>query len=84
MEDGIDWVRALCVELPIPALRAWGITETDFPRIVEEAARASSMRANPLPLTREELFGYSSGSILEAGLGSGLDRNLEMSPVLMG
>jgi alcohol dehydrogenase class IV len=37
-------------------LRAWGITEADLPRIVEEAARASSMQANPLPLTTDELF----------------------------
>ena len=55
VEDGIDWVRALCAELNIPALRAWGITEADLPGIVEKAAKASSMQANPLPLTSEEL-----------------------------
>ncbi len=55
-EDGVDWVRALCVELNIPALRAWGVTEADLPGIVEKAARASSMQANPLPLTGEELL----------------------------
>jgi alcohol dehydrogenase class IV len=56
VEDGIDWVRALCVELSVRALRAWGITEADFPGVVEKAARASSMQANPLPLTSEELL----------------------------
>lgn len=56
VEDGIDWVRALCAELNIPALREWGITEADLPGIVEKAARASSMQANPLPLTSEELM----------------------------
>jgi alcohol dehydrogenase class IV len=56
VEDGIDWVRALCVELSVPALRAWGITEADLPGVVEKAARASSMHANPLPLTSEELL----------------------------
>jgi len=55
-EDGIDWVHALCVELNVPALRAWGITEADLPGVVEKAARASSMQANPLPLTGEELL----------------------------
>jgi len=55
-EDGIDWVRALCVELNVPPLRAWGITEADLPGIVEKAARASSMQANPLLLTSEELL----------------------------
>jgi alcohol dehydrogenase class IV len=56
MEDGIDWVREICSELHVPALRAWGITEADLPGIVEESARASSMKANPLPLTGEELL----------------------------
>jgi len=54
--DGIDWVRALCIELNVPPLRAWGITEADLSGVVEKAARASSMQANPLPLTSEELL----------------------------
>lgn len=55
VEDGIDWVRSLCSELNIPALRAWGVSEADLPDIVEKAAKASSMHANPLPLTTVEL-----------------------------
>jgi alcohol dehydrogenase class IV len=55
-DDGIEWVRALCVELNVPPLRAWGITAADLPGVVEKAARASSMQANPLPLTGEELL----------------------------
>jgi len=56
VEDGIDWVRALSAELNIPALGAWGVTEADLPGIAEKAAKASSMQANPLPLTQEELI----------------------------
>jgi alcohol dehydrogenase class IV len=56
VEGGIDWIRETCTELNVPPLRAWGITEADLPGVVEEAARASSMKANPLPLTREELL----------------------------
>jgi alcohol dehydrogenase class IV len=55
-EDGIDWVRALSAELSIPALRGWGIAEADLPGVAEKAANASSMQANPLPLTAEELI----------------------------
>ena len=55
-EDGVDWVRALCDELHVPALRAWGVTEADLPGIVEKASQASSMKANPLPLTGEEML----------------------------
>ena len=55
-EDGIDWVRTLCAELNIPSLRTWGIAEADLPDVVEKAARASSMQANPLALTDAELL----------------------------
>jgi alcohol dehydrogenase class IV len=55
-EDGVDWVQALCAELDVPRLRTWGIAEADLPGIVESAARASSMQANPLPLSHEELL----------------------------
>lgn len=55
-EEGIEWVRTLCLELSVPPLHAWGISEVDLPGIVEKAARASSMQANPLPLTAEELL----------------------------
>ena len=55
-EDGIHWVQSLCVELKVPTLRAWGITEADLPGVVEKAARASSIQANSLPLTCEELI----------------------------
>jgi alcohol dehydrogenase class IV len=55
-EDGVDWVRALCAELNVPSLRTWGISEADLPAVAEKAERASSMLANPLPLTGEELL----------------------------
>ncbi len=55
-EDGIEWVRVLCAELNVPGLRAWGIAEADLPGVVEKAAHASSMQANPLPLTSGELL----------------------------
>jgi alcohol dehydrogenase class IV len=55
-EDGIDWVKALSAELSIPALGAWGVTEAALPGVAEKAAKASSMQANPLPLTQDELI----------------------------
>ncbi len=62
-EDGVDWVRALCADLNIPRLRAWGIAEADLAGVVEEAARASSMQANPLPLTADELLAVVSAAL---------------------
>ena len=61
--EGIDWVRTLVSDLKIPPLRAYGITLADKDRIVANAAKASSMKANPLVLTQDEL-----GSILEQAL----------------
>jgi alcohol dehydrogenase class IV len=55
-DDGIDWAKNLCLDLKIPPLRAWGITEGDLPGIAEKAARASSMQANPLPLSGDEIL----------------------------
>ncbi|QRK04442.1 iron-containing alcohol dehydrogenase [Archangium violaceum] len=54
-EDGITWVRELCQALGVPGLGRYGLTEADVPRLVARAKAASSMKANPLPLTDEEL-----------------------------
>jgi alcohol dehydrogenase class IV len=54
-EDGATWVRQLSSELGIPALRTHGIQKADFAELVRKASRASSMKANPLPLTEAEL-----------------------------
>ena len=55
IEDGIGWIRDLCSTLAIPRLRAFAMQEKDVPILVELAAKASSMKANPIALTREEL-----------------------------
>lgn len=62
-EDGIEWARALCAELKIPALHTWGITEADLPGVVEKAARASSMQANPISLSGEELLAVVTAAL---------------------
>jgi len=55
LTDGIQWITELCKGLNVPGLRTYGITETDIPALVERAAKASSMKANPILLTTEEL-----------------------------
>lgn len=54
-DDAAPFTRDLVAELNIPTLRAYGLTSSDIPALVEQAARASSMKANPLPLTPDEL-----------------------------
>jgi alcohol dehydrogenase class IV len=53
--DGIRWISELCKAFQIAGLRAYGVTETDTGVLVEKAAKASSMKANPIVLTDEEL-----------------------------
>ena len=54
-EDGIRWLHELCAALKIPSLATYGIKGSDFPSIVVQARKASSMKGNPIELTDEEL-----------------------------
>jgi alcohol dehydrogenase class IV len=53
--DGTAWVRALVSALAIPGLGSYGLGAAEIPRLVERAKVASSMRANPIALTDQEL-----------------------------
>jgi len=61
--DGVKWVQELVQDLQVPGLAAYGLTETDFPVLIEKAQKASSMKGNPIQLTAEEL-----GEILKRAL----------------
>jgi alcohol dehydrogenase class IV len=54
-EEGIDWIEKLCRDLQVPPLSALGITEADFPGIVEKSKHASSMKGNPVELSDDRL-----------------------------
>jgi alcohol dehydrogenase class IV len=54
-DSGVEWTRKLIDDLKIPGLCSYGVAEKDFPELVEKAANASSMKANPIVLTPEEL-----------------------------
>ena len=54
-DDGVKWVRALAADLKIPRLGSFGIQREHFAGLVAKAANASSMKANPIALTAEEL-----------------------------
>ena len=56
-------MRELCRDLAIPGLRRYGVSEADLPALVVKARAASSMKANPLPLTDEELTDIAAASL---------------------
>jgi alcohol dehydrogenase class IV len=62
-EDGIAWVKELCASLSVPSLATFGVTEADFPTVVEKGAVASSMQANPIKLTPDELKEILAGAL---------------------
>lgn len=53
--DGVQRLQELARELNIPGLAAFGVQAADFGRISAQAAKASSMKGNPIRLTDEEL-----------------------------
>ncbi len=61
--DGVAWVGELVEALAIARLSVYGIRGTDIPDIVAKSQQASSMKANPIPLTETELM-----SVLEETL----------------
>lgn len=55
IQDGINWVSETCQALKIRPLRAYNLTEADFTVLIDKASVASSMKANPVALTKDEL-----------------------------
>jgi alcohol dehydrogenase class IV len=54
-EAGAAWVKALCADLSIPPLRAYGVKAADLDEVCDRAAQASSMKGNPIALKNAEL-----------------------------
>jgi alcohol dehydrogenase class IV len=54
-DEGVQWIGRLVQDLNIPGLRHYGVTGEHAAELVEKAASASSMKANPIVLLPEEL-----------------------------
>lgn len=54
-DDGVAWVQKLIADLPVARLGEFGIHNEHVPDLVAQAQKASSMKANPIVLTPEEL-----------------------------
>lgn len=53
--DGISWLFSLKSDLSIPGLSAFGVKEEDLHSVAAQAEKSSSIRGNPIKLSREEL-----------------------------
>lgn len=50
-EDAVAWLQDLGRALGVRGLATWGVTRDAIPEVVEKAAKASSMKANPVQLS---------------------------------
>jgi alcohol dehydrogenase class IV len=62
-DQGVEWVRQLAADLRVLPLSAYGLTAANSSEVVEKAARASSMKANPIVLSPAELAGILQNSL---------------------
>jgi alcohol dehydrogenase class IV len=53
--DGLGWIKDLEGTLNMPPLSSYGLKREDFPTLIENAARSSSMKGNPIKLTSDEM-----------------------------
>jgi alcohol dehydrogenase class IV len=54
--DGVKWVETLCSDLKVPPLADYQISREVLPAVVEMAAKSSSMKGNPITLTKSEMM----------------------------
>jgi alcohol dehydrogenase class IV len=62
-DAGLEWVRQLVAGLRIPGLSHYGLRPEHTAELVEKASRASSMKANPIALTRDEMAGILANAL---------------------
>ncbi len=62
-EDGVQWVTELVAELQVPKISKYGCKAKDVEVVVEKAAKASSMKANPIELGKETLAEVLSAAL---------------------
>jgi alcohol dehydrogenase class IV len=61
--DGVEWVARLVSDLQIPKLGVYGLTARHAADLVEKSKNASSMKANPIVLTSQELAAVAESAI---------------------
>ncbi len=62
-EDAIDYVGTLCAALHVPSLSTFGVQRSQLPLILDRSAVSSSMKANPIALTRDEMEAIVKGAL---------------------
>jgi alcohol dehydrogenase class IV len=54
-EEAVLWIEDLCAALHVPPLSTYGLKPGQLPELLDKSAVSSSMKANPILLTRDEM-----------------------------
>ena len=54
--DSWRWAQSLLTQLRVPELNSFGICDTTFEKVAQDAMQSVSIRGNPLPLTEKRLI----------------------------
>ncbi|PNH91411.1 iron-containing alcohol dehydrogenase [Vibrio diazotrophicus] len=55
IEDGVAWVEDMLDTLGLPLLSSFGVCNTSFEKVAQDALKSNSIKGNPIPLTKERL-----------------------------
>lgn len=56
IEDSILWVQMMLDRLDIPPLTRYGVCNTPFEQVAQDALKSHAIKGNPIPLTYERLI----------------------------
>ncbi|MDF5496453.1 alcohol dehydrogenase, partial [Vibrio parahaemolyticus] len=54
--DGILWVNMVLDKLALPLLAQFGVCQTSFEQVANDALKSMAIKGNPLPLNQERLI----------------------------
>ncbi len=53
--DGVVWVKRVLEQLELPLLNQFGVCQTSFEQVANDALKSVAIKGNPLPLNQERL-----------------------------
>ncbi|OBU26478.1 iron-containing alcohol dehydrogenase [Photobacterium aquimaris] len=56
IEDSVQWVDSILTKLQLPLLSKYGLCNTTFEEVAEDALRTCAIKGNPLPLNQQRLI----------------------------
>jgi hypothetical protein len=56
IEDSVQWVDSMLTKLQLPLLSDYGLCNTMFEEVADDALRSCTIKGNPLPLNQQRLL----------------------------